>query len=145
MRFWGLIVIAAMALACGSTEPPDLQVPLTSGGGEAYTLLVYDATGLVTDVRNLGWQPGEPTDGAFAFPERQQVEIHWIGGACAHRPTLEITGNASDLLVTVTNPADPNFLPFLPIGCPAVGIPLAVTISMSQPIQQQDVGMTEHY
>jgi len=70
----------------------------------------------------------------FVRPERNELEIAWIGGACSHRPTVTLSGTSAALHIEVDNPPDPNFLPFLPIACPAVGLPAGVTLSLREPI-----------
>jgi hypothetical protein len=108
-------------------------------------LLVYDGSGLVTAARSADRQPGAVGDGVVAFPERNELEIGWTGGACSHRPTLTVTGDASALHLSLANPDDPQPLPFLPIGCPAVGIPLAATISLHEPVAQDAVSIEVNY
>ena len=117
--------------------PPTLVVPLGANDFGQYALLVYDDSGLVT-----GGRAEPPPDigmsGIVASPERQELHIAWIGGACAHRPTLRVSGTAASLRLELTNPPDPR-LPFVPISCPAVGIPLGVTLSLSEPVGEEAV------
>ena len=87
-------------------------------------------------------QPGLGRDGVVALPERQELEIGWTGGACAHRPTLHVTGDPASLRLVISNPPEPQ-LPF--VSCPAVGISLAVTLSVSQPVAQGAVEFDVSY
>ena len=139
----GLIAIACVA--CASPVGPPLVVPLDRNEWGGYTLLVYDDSGLVTAARSAQWQPGTASDELIAFPERQELEVGWTGGACSHRPTLKVTGDSSALRLTVGNPNDPQPLPFLPIACPAVGVPLRVALSLSEPVAQNAVGIEVVY
>lgn len=134
-----VVAFAAMAWACGSTKPPDLQVPLTSPGGDLYTLSIHDVTGLVTAAHSADWRREAPSEDVTAFPERNELEVTWTGGACQHGPTIQVSGGPSALQLIVNNPDDPNWLPFLPIGCPAVGIPLTVVLTLAVPVQQDAV------
>jgi hypothetical protein len=126
---------ATVAASCGSIGNPDFQVPITSPGGDSYTLLVYDDSGLVTGARSAPWDRAAPSNTAVAQPETQEVDINWTGGACHHQPTLEVSGQAMHLRLEVRNPSDPQWLPFLPIACPAVGVPLRIILSLSEPVQ----------
>lgn len=129
------LAAAMVAAACGSIGNPDFQVPIASPSGDSYTLLVYDDTGLVTGARSAPWDRAASSDRAVAHPETQEVDINWTGGACHHQPTLEISGQATHLRLEVRNPSDPQWLPFLPVACPAVGVPLRVILSLSEPVQ----------
>jgi hypothetical protein len=120
-------------------------VPLEPSDWGQHTLLIYDDSRLVTAARSAQRQPGAAREGVTAFPERNKLEIGWTGGACSHRPTLIVTGDASALRLTVANPDDPQALPFLPIACPAVGIPLAATISLREPVAQDAVSIEVNY
>ncbi len=136
VRATGTIAIASAVLACGSVGTPDLVVPLETMAQGDWELLVYDDSGLVAGARSAQLQPGIQRDDVIAFPDKRELEIGWIGGACSHRPTLEVAGDSAHLRLELRNPSDPQLLPFLPIACPAVGIPLRVTISLNQPVQQ---------
>ena len=131
-----LLAIASLVLACGSGQPPDLVVPLETNAVGDWQLLVFDDSGLVTGGRSVAVRPGERSDGVVAFPDRRELEMTWTGGACSHSPTLVVDGDPVKLRLTVRNPDDPNWLPFLPIGCPSAGVPLTVTLVVSEPVQQ---------
>ena len=137
--------IGAVVMACSSVEPADFEVPLISPGGDPYTLLVYDDSNLVSGGRPIEWQAASQIDDVLAFPDRREIEVGWTGGACQHKPSLEISGNATHLRIDVFNPSDPNWLPFLPIGCPAVGVPLRVSLSLTEPVQEIAVDVQVHY
>jgi hypothetical protein len=138
-------VLVAILSACASGPPADFDVPLTSPGGDAYRLLIYDGSGLVTAARSNQCFPDCRTDEVLALPERLELEIGWTGGACHHQPTLEVAGDSAHLRVDVRNPADPNWVPFLPIGCPAVGVPLRVTLSLAEPVEGIVIDLEVHY
>ena len=142
MRFAAVGVLALTACGFGA-GPPSFAVPLENNEWGAYELFVYDQSGLVTGVRSLEKAPGMAD--VVAHPERNEIEFAWTGGACSHRPTLHVTGSPLDLTLIVSNPSDPQFLPFLPIACPAVGIPLAATISLAVPVDQSSVEQEVNY
>lgn len=139
-RIAALIVLAALLHACATTAP-DFSVPLGNQGFGDHQVDVFDSTGLVTGARAETLPPGEPRGEVVAHPERLELQIGWLGGACSHRPTVLISGTAEALRITVTNPNDPQPLPFLPIACPAVGIPMGVTLSLTRPVEQDAVGV----
>jgi hypothetical protein len=100
-----------------------------------FAALVFDSTGLVTGGRYLDRGDGPwPGETAIARPERSEIDIAWTGGACSHRPTVTLSGTSAALHIGVDNPPDPNFLPFLPIACPAVGLPAGVTLSLREAV-----------
>ena len=136
-------MVTLAAMSCGPAGPaPSLIVPLRTNGIGEYALLVYDDTGLVTGGRAREQQPGLATDGVLAFSERQELEIGWTGGACAHRPTLRVSGTAAFFQLVIDNPQEPQ-LPF--VSCPAVGIPLGVTLSVREPVTQAAVTLEITY
>jgi hypothetical protein len=116
--------------------PPSFVVPLVVNDFGDFVLLVYDDSGLVTGGRALEQGPGFGMDGVVAVPERQELDISWTGGACAERPRLHVSGNSAALRLVISNPTFSR-LPFL--GCPAVGIPLAATLSVSEPVADDAV------
>ena len=145
MNLVWLAAMATFAMACSAVPAPDLEVALTTPSGESYRLLIYDDSSLVTEARSNQCFPNCRTDEVLALPERLELEIAWTGGACHHQPTLEIAGDSAHLRVDVRNPADPNWLPFLPIACPAVGVPLRVTLALTEPVEEVAVDLEVHY
>jgi hypothetical protein len=144
-RSFGLLILAAVVLACAATETPDHQVPLTSPGGEAYNLLVFDETDLVTGGESAVWRRDAPSESVTTLPDAHQLEVQWTGGACEHTPTLRVTGGPGAVHFIVNNPEDPNWLPFLPVACPAVGVPLTVKLTFSLPVQPDPVPLEVHW
>ena len=141
----GPISGAALALTMlGCASAPSGGVPLESNEWGEYSLTVEDASGLVTAVRGADGPPGAP-DGAVALPEQREVQLRWIGGACSHRPVLEVSGSSDDLRLAISNPPDPQPLPFLPISCPAVGVPLGAVLTLSEPVDQDAIGLEVTY
>jgi hypothetical protein len=110
-------------------------------------LRIYDETRLVTAGQSTAWSRPEfgASEYAIAFPDMPEIEIGWTGGACEHNPTLHVAGGPGQLLLTIANPVDPNWVPFLPIGCPAVGIPLALRLTMSEPVEQDALRLEVHW
>lgn len=127
------VVLLVSASACSTALPaPTLAVQLSHSGAGDFVLHVYDDTGLITAAR----QNEKPPVGDLitAFPERQELDLVWTGGACAHRPILNVTGDAAQLRLELRpGPSDPQ-LPFF--ACPAVGIPLGVTFTLSAAVPQ---------
>src|SRR5687768_2818827 len=97
----GLMSVASVA--CAPLVNPALIVPLEPGQWGQHTLLVYDDSGLVTAARSADRQRGAVGDGVVAFPERNELEIGWTGGACSHRPTLTVQGDTSALQLSLAN------------------------------------------
>jgi hypothetical protein len=136
------LAIVAGCSAGGSPLPPTLSVPLPSNEWGDFTLAVYDETGLVLDGRagdqSLG---GASPASVTASPDRSELVISWTGGACSHRPIIRLTGDATDLqLVIVPTPAE---FSLVPVSCPAVGILSSATLTLSQPVEQDLVDITE--
>jgi hypothetical protein len=139
------VAVSAVLAACSPGPAAELQVALSHPGTEAYTLIVDDESGLLTGATSRDRLAGDPTDSVLAFPDRNELELYWLGGACSHKPTLKITGDASALLLEVSNPQDPQWLPFLTGPCPAVGVPLLVVLSLSEPVAVDHVSVVENY
>ena len=123
-------VLALAVIGCGAATP---ALPIAQNEFGQFSLQMNDQSGLVDAVR-----PVEPDSvgphGAVAMPEPKEIEIRWLGGACAHVSVLNVTGSAQDLSVEVRTPNDPQLLPFLPVSCPAVGVPMGVVLSLSEPV-----------
>jgi hypothetical protein len=119
-------------------------VPIGSNEWGEYSLLVRDLSGIVTEVRGVQGPPGGP-DGAIADPERLEIRVAWTGGACSHQPVLVVVGSAKDLILAISNPHDPQLLPFLPVSCPAVGIPLQAVVALNEPVAQDAIDFTVTY
>lgn len=142
MKTVRLILVLTFAAAC--TFGPTAGVPIAANGWGEYSLLLHDASGIVTGLRGGGVPPAG-RDGAVAVPERSEVEVRWTGGACSHQPVLEVAGSANDLRMVIRNPHDPQPLPFLPISCPAVGVPLGVVLVLSEPVAQNAIQLEVMY
>lgn len=140
-----IALLTATVLACSGVVPPSFVVPLRPNEWGDYALLVYDGSGLVTNARAAERRPGVAPQDVIAAPDRMELEVGWTGGACSHRPILEITGNSDALRLVIANPNDPQPLPFLPISCPAVGVPLRVTLLLNDPVTQEAVSVEVTY
>ena len=141
-----MLLLIALLTGCAATRmpyPPTLTVPLPENEFGSFQLDVYDNTGLVnggvSGPQNLGGvQPVE----AIAVPDRSELVISWIGGACSHRPYLEVRGDAQDLdLVIAPQPFE---MSLAPVACPAVGILSEVTLTLAEPVEQDSITLTEH-
>jgi hypothetical protein len=129
---WTLAFVLTTAMASWSCAvAPGLTIPLETNGFGGFSLLVTDETGLVAGAEAHEQRVHQGNEFVAEVPERREVEIEWIGGACAHRPTLRVTGTAKALLLELSNAPEPQ-LPF--VGCPAVGIPFAVTLHLTEPV-----------
>jgi hypothetical protein len=112
-------------------------VELDIDWGDNFTVLVFDTSGLITGGRQFRTIDGpHPGGSAAARPDRSEIDVAWIGGACTHRPTVTIAGTAQSLLITVDNVQD-ELLPFQ--GCPSIGLPFGVTLSLSAPVAQEAI------
>ncbi len=135
----------AIVIGCAGGRPampPTLSIPLPANDFGEFALDVYDDTGLVVGGRagDQGLGGASPAE-VTAIPERNELAISWIGGACSHRPVLRVTGNPADLrLVIAPSPVE---FSLVPVSCPAVGILSSATLTLSQPIEQENVSIEE--
>lgn len=130
----GLLAVALTVVGCGPT--PTLAVPLNMTRPGDFTALVFDSTGLVVGGRPLERGDGPwPGGNVLARPDKAEIDVAWIGGACSHRPTITVSGTKEALKVTVAEPRDFNPFFFLPVSCTAVGLPKGVTLSLNQAVQ----------
>jgi len=122
--------------------PPTLVIPLPENEWGRFQLDVYDDTGLV-----VGGVSGDQTlgghipAGVTAIPERNELVINWTGGACGHRPFVNLRGNATNLDVTIA--PDPLEIGLAPVSCPAIGIISSATLTLSEPVAQENIRVTE--
>ena len=137
-----LIATVSIVAGCSSVGAPDLVVPLETTAVGDWQLLVYDDSGLLTDARSAPVRPGDRQDGAIASPDGRELEINWTGGACSHRPTLQVTGSSTNLRLEMRNLSEPQLLP---LACPAAGLRLQVTIELSEPVAQTAVAFEVRY
>lgn len=134
----GLLVALTIVSCNPLARPPTHSVPMLENEFGAFTLLVYDSTGLVVGAQRL--ERGEAAAPAFdpvvtAFPDRNAVEVAWIGGACTHQPTLALTGDATTLVLQL-EPETAEGKPLFGGLCPAIGLGFAVTLSLGAPVEQ---------
>ena len=111
------------------------MVPLATDWNGDFALLVYDSTGLVIGARQAEIVSAE-LGSATARPGQSEIDVSWTGGACSHRPTARTSGTAAAFRIEIANTADTNLVPFLPVACPAVGLPFSVTLSLGAPVDQ---------
>ena len=135
-------ILSLALVACTPFVAPSLVVPLGTNDWGDFALLVYDDSGLVTSGRAAERRPSMASDEVIALPERQELDIGWTGGACSHRPTLQLSGDSSALRLVIRNPNDEKLLP---VSCPAVGIPLWVTLSLSEAVAQDALALEVSY
>ena len=141
-----LVVCLFVIAGCAAGElpyPPNMTIPLPENEWGKFALLVYDESGLVTAGESAGANVNgaEPTS-VTAEPEHRQLVVSWTGGACSHQPYLRLRGNAQNLdLVIAPAPVEISLTPA--IQCPAVGILETVTLTLSEPVAQAAVEITE--
>jgi hypothetical protein len=135
------VLLVAGCAARALPYPPTLSVPLPENEFGTFQLDIYDDSGLV-----LSGRPGDQVLGGFAavdvvaIPERSELLITWTGGACGHRPFVEIRGTSEDLrLVVAPNPAEYSLAP---VSCPAIGIVSSATLSLAEPVSQENITFT---
>src|SRR5687768_11088521 len=139
-----LVAVAVLASCSGARPPipPTHVVALPANEWGQFALDVYDSTGLLTEGRALeaaGQGAGDAS--VVARPELSEIGVAWVGGACSHRPILNIRGEVTDLqLEIVPSPAEFNLAP---VACPAVGILFGATLTLAQPVEQAAVTITE--
>lgn len=131
------VALLVFAAGCGGARPT-LTVPLEISWDGDFELLVYDASGLVTGARQAE-TASFGLSSVTARPDQSEIDVSWTGGACSHRPTAMVSGTPDALRIEVDNADDPNLVPFLPIACPAVGLPFTVTLSVSAPVAQEAI------
>ena len=136
-----MVLLVAGCAARALPYPPTLTLPLPENEFGTFQLDVYDESGLVQE-----GQAGEQVLGGFvpvdviAMPERSELLITWTGGACAHRPFVEIRGTSADLRVVVSpNPVEYSLAP---VACPAIGIVSSATLTLSEPVTQENITFT---
>ena len=125
----------ALALAGCAVGSPTLAVPLEHNDFGEFSLLVYDASGLISAGRSMEPPNGAIDAQAIARPDDRELDVSWLGGACSHRPTLAVSGDASGLRLVLESPYD-GTLPFVPVACPAVALSFGVTLTLSEPVEQ---------
>jgi len=147
MRFVAVatVVGAVVLSACTAHAlpyPPTLVIPLPENEWGRFQFDVYDDTGLVVSGeagdQTLG---GHEPAGVTAIPESNQIVINWTGGACGHRPFANLRGNAAALDITIA--PDPLEIGLAPVSCPAVGIISSATLTLSEPVAQENITVTE--
>ncbi len=136
-------LLEALVVACTpSLAPPSVVIPLPENGFGQFELWVYGDSGLVTGGRaNAAAARGAWELEVIAFPESNELEVAWMGGACSHRPVLGVTGDATSLRLELT--PSPIEWTFFPQGCPAVGLFFSVTITLSAPVEQDAITAVE--
>jgi hypothetical protein len=133
----GLVVVAGCGFA-----PTDLMTVIERPG-YSFFMRVYDDTGLVTEV-TPGPAPEAAPDGtATAHPDTETLDVGWVGGACNRTPIIQVSGSASDLLITIQPDATDELWPQFE-ACPAVGILLTATLHLNAPVLQENVRMEIH-
>ncbi|MDL2335206.1 MAG: hypothetical protein QFC55_04150 [Chloroflexota bacterium] len=134
-------MVAALTLASCSLGPaPTLALPLDLTWGPGFSVLVFDSTQLVSGGRQLPFNNADNFgDSATAHPERNEIDITWMGGACTHHPTVTLAGTADALTIQVATPNDGAAFPFLPMSCAAIGLFMGVTLSLRETVAQQAI------
>jgi len=139
------VVASLVFSACAAHPlpyPPTLVIPLPENEWGRFQLDVYDDTGLV-----IGGVPGDQTLGGHvpaavtAIPEHNEIVINWTGGACGHRPYAHLRGSATNLEIEIA--PDPLEVGLAPVSCPAVGIISSATLTLSAPVEQENISVTE--
>jgi hypothetical protein len=120
-----------------------MKVPLPENEWGKFTLLVYDDSGLVISGESAARGPdGVTPTTVTAQPELNRLVVTWTGGACSHQPYLRLRGDPTDLdIVIAPAPVEISLSPA--IQCPAVGLPQSVTLTLSEPVDQAAVDITE--
>ena len=127
----------AVLVACASL--PTAVAPLARNDFGEFALLVYDRTQLVVSATGQQTAEGSMEDEVIAHPDRMELEVAWTGGACSHRPTLSVSGDANELHLEL-DPSPTEWSVF-PVACPAVGLLFSVVLELSAPVEQSAVSL----
>jgi hypothetical protein len=128
------VAVAAVVTGCvGTVRQFQVTFP-ADAGSKALPGLVNDQTGLVTRVAAAQPGPAPVMDDFMSHDPRTPniVVIQWLGGGCDER--VEITVEGPDNLEFVIAPKAPAG------ACDGVGVPRAVFIELSVPIDSSRSG-----
>jgi hypothetical protein len=140
---WLALAVALFVLGCGGIPPtpPTQIIDLAHNDFGSFVLLVYDDTGLVqAGAASAEPGPGSADPTVVAHPESTQITLSWTGGACAHGPKLAIKGDAAALTLELDKA--PFEFSLVTRDCPAIGLFLAVTLTLTQPVEQGALTLT---
>lgn len=143
LRLGSAALFVALVAACNfSLVAPSFVVRLPDNDFGEFELWVYEEPGIVTGGQaNPEGQQGSMEFSVTAHPERNELDLAWTGGACAHRAQLSVTGSQQALRLEL-RPA-PIEWSLSPQECPAVGLLFSVTLTLSAPVEQAAVTAVE--
>lgn len=142
LRLAGPAALAAVAIALagcavvGTVGQRTWGLATTNEAGQAQTITVNDTSGLVTDVEF------DPADadlfGGVTVPAGAEpgLDVAWTEGACDEATTIGIARRGAGLAVTVTVEAGGE-------GCDGFGIPRAIRLRLTQPVDPAVVSVTQ--
>jgi hypothetical protein len=132
--------------ACGSTPEPSVpavgnvfRVDLREQHFGTIAAYVHDDAGVVLAVAKAETPPpfGRDHDEAVTDVGTSSMLVTWLGGACRFGPTVTLTGDSEELIVTIQPEAGEG----LPQGldCNAIGLFFAIKLTLARPVDQQAV------
>jgi hypothetical protein len=134
-RATSIAVVVALLAACAPA--PSAIAPLASNEFGEFALLVFDRSQLVVSATGRQGGEGSIGDEVIARPDRMELEVAWTGGACSHRPTLSVSGDAGQLRLELD--ASPTEWSLFPVACPAIGLLFRATLTLTAPVEQSAV------
>ncbi|HUR15712.1 MAG TPA: hypothetical protein VMZ33_00375 [Candidatus Limnocylindrales bacterium] len=142
-----ILSLALFAIACSVRPPvpPDFMVPIPAHGFGDFVVEVYDSAELLVDARARDVGPADvgAAGTLVSRPDRNELDVSWTGGACALRPLINVRGAPDNLVIElVPDPTDINLV-VVPQECPAIGLPFGVTLTLSEPVEQANVTLTQ--
>ncbi|MEA2677463.1 MAG: hypothetical protein QOJ81_1604 [Chloroflexota bacterium] len=125
----------AMLASVAWLSPPPTQVLPISVSPYDYSVQVFEDTDLVTNAA-----PG--TGGPASFePELivgdGSIEVRWTAGVCGLEPSIGLSEASGKLLLLL----EPEGGRGLVQDCDAIGIPLSAVLTLSEPINEDDVSL----
>lgn len=117
---------------------PSLTVPVPEHG--EFVINVFDSSGLVTAARVPVRDTPQGLDAEVtADPANNELTLRWLGGVCHFGPAVTVSGIAAELHVLLEPDAGPG-LPFF-ASCPAAGFFFGLTLTLTEPVQQEAVSV----
>jgi len=141
-----ILIIALLLAGCGAEPGPSIpaagdvfRVELREEHFGTIAAYVHDDAGIVLAVASADAPPpfGRDDDEAVTDVATSSLLVTWLGGACRFGPTLTLTGDSQELIVTIQPEAGEG----LPQGilCNDIGLFFAINLTLIKPVDQQAV------
>lgn len=129
-----VLVLGALVSGCFLGTP---SFTVEASSHPQIVMRVFDQSGLVTGARRASTSSTFLNQDATADPDKSELTVRWMGGVCHLGPAISVSGTAQALHVFVQPDADAGLPQFG--DCPAVGIVLGVTLTLSVPVEQDAI------